>query len=589
MADRPVALAQFDERPRIAVLPNGELWGMFVSRGAGEQHVAARRSTDNGNSWSEAECFLSLPADAGQWGGCEVVVDEEGEVHAFLLNDRHTGVFRDPSGEGEIKRLPISDRRLDIWHTQTESGRASWRPPRRIWKGYTGSINSAIQTRAGRIILAFAFQTSRVWGNRGEGLDAFWYAGQSSSTVVYSDDGGASWTLSPSALKVQTPSIGTYGACEPVIIEKEDGTLWMLMRTQVGRFYESFSADGAHWSYPRPTPLINSDSPAGLVRLPDGRMVLLWNKCMRFPYAHGGRHVLHGAISADDGKSWRGHREVARDPLRAEPPPPSGDHGTAYPYPAVLEDGTVLVTTGQGAGRVNIVRIDPQWLCETRAASAFEVVGSSGRGGAEGEANGVSEGGADSPLEEWSIFGCRGVGIAAHPEEGGRAVLSIARVEAEWPAAAVWNFPLGRRGSLRLKIRPDADFGGALMLLTDHFSVPFEPEDALYALFGVWLKSPRGPDESTGWTPGGGVQAGAARNLPSGVLRQDLAGDGWRELELRWDCETRSCALSLDGVSVGSASLLREGDGVCYLRLKSASNAVDGGFIVESVEVEVAD
>ena len=57
---------------------------------------------------------------------------------------------------------------------------------------------------------------------------------------------------------------------------------------------------------------------AGLVRLPYGRMVLLWNECMRYP----------------------------------------------YPHPAVLADGTVLATTGQGAGRVNIVRIDPEWLCE---------------------------------------------------------------------------------------------------------------------------------------------------------------------------------------------------------------------------------
>ena len=43
-----------------------------------------------------------------------------------------------------------------------------------------------------------------------------------------------SWTLSPSELKVQTPSIGTYGACEPVVIERENGSVWMLMRTQVG-------------------------------------------------------------------------------------------------------------------------------------------------------------------------------------------------------------------------------------------------------------------------------------------------------------------------------------------------------------------
>ena len=179
-------------------------------------------------------------------------------------------------------------------------------------------------------------------------------------------------------------------------------------------------------------------------------------------------------------------------------------------------------------------------------------------------------------------------GIAPHPEAEGRSVLSIARAEAEWPAAAVWNFPLGRRGRLRLKVRANAGFGGALVLLTDHFSVPFEPEDALYELFGLWLKPGQEPAEaSSGGIPERGVQAGTPRSLPPGVLRHRLNGGGWRQLELRWDCDERTCTVGVDGVSAGCASLLREGDGVCYVRLKSASNAVDGGFLVEAVEVEV--
>ena len=484
---------------------------------------------------------------------------------------------------------PIADRRLDVWHTRTEAGRCRWTAPRRIWKGYTGSINSAIQTRAGRIILAFAFHTSRVWTDRGDGLDAFWYAGQSTSTVIYSDDGGSTWTLSPSELKVQTPSIGTYGAVEPVVIEKEDGSVWMLMRTQVGRFYESRSEDGAIWSYPRPTRLINSDSPAGLVRLPDRRMVLLWNKCLRFPYAHGGRHVLHGAVSEDDGETWRGHREVARDPLRAEPPPPGGDHGTAYPYPAVLADGTVLVTTGQGAGRVCIVRIDPEWLCETRAACAFRAPPAEASAAGHSQGSGAADAGADSAVpEEWSVFGCRGVELVPDPDAEERSVLQVARTDVEWPAAAVWNFPLGTRGRLLLKVRANAGFGGALVLLTDHFSVPFEPEDALYALFGVWL-TPDGDEAPEAAQTGDtvGVQAAGPRSLPGGILHHRLRGGGWQELELRWDCAESTCTVHVDGDAVGHSALWRAGDGVCYLRLKSTAENVDGGFLVGGVEVEV--
>ena len=109
-----------------------------------------------------------------------------------------------------------------------------------------------MQLRGGRIVLPFAMLTHRTWRDRGEGLDAFWFAGTSSTTAVFSDDGGETWQQAPAELKVQTPSIGTYGAVEPVALELADGRAWMLIRTQVGRFYESFSDDGARWSRPRP-------------------------------------------------------------------------------------------------------------------------------------------------------------------------------------------------------------------------------------------------------------------------------------------------------------------------------------------------
>ena len=111
------------------------------------------------------------------------------------------------------------------------------------WEGYTGSLNSVVQTRQGRLLLPFAYLTRRTWAERGDGLDAFWYAGQMNSTVLFSDD-GVGWRLSTPELKVQTPSIGLYGGCEPVVVERADGGgLWMLIRTQLGRFYECESTD----------------------------------------------------------------------------------------------------------------------------------------------------------------------------------------------------------------------------------------------------------------------------------------------------------------------------------------------------------
>jgi len=469
-----------------------------------------------------------------------VLVDADGEIHLFLLNDRATGVLRDPAGEGEVRRMSLHERRLDIWHARTAAGQ--WQAPRRIWKGYTGSLNSALQLRGGRLVLPFSFLTGRSWADRGEGLEAFWYAGQLSSTAVFSDDSGETWQPSPAALTVQTPSIGLYGGCEPVALELADGRVWMLIRTQLGRFYESFSADGARWSPPRPSRLISSDSPAGLARLPDGRVMLLWNKCLRFPYAHGGRHVLHAAISEDEGETWIGQREVARDPLRHEPPPPGGDHGTAYPFPAALPDGRVLATTGQGRGRVVVVAIDPEWLYERRQTADFS-----------------------AGLDGWEHFGCRGVERQEHPEKEGGRVLSIRRAEAEWPAAAAWNFPSGTRGRLRLRLCLREGSQGTHILLTDHFSVPFDPEDGLHALFGLEI----GPDGQL--DSGGHLEIGQ-----------------WHELELRWDCAAGICQVDVDGEPAGTLPLLRASEGASYLRLKSPSETAErGGLLVEEVEVEV--
>ncbi len=459
------------------------------------------------------------------------------------MNDRGTHVFTDPFDEGPVSRPGMADRRLDIWHCRTHDGRRNWQPLKRIWKGYTGALNSSIQLRNGRLVLPFSCLTPRSWKDRGDGLDAFWYVGQLFSTVVFSDDGGDTWEQSSSQLKVHTPSIGLYGACEPVVLELLDGRVWMLIRTQLGRLYESFSDDGSDWSHSRPTKLISSDSPVGLVRLADDRVVLLWNKCLRFPYAHGGRHVLHAAISEDDGQTWIGHREVARDPLRHQPPPPGGDFGTAYPFPAVMADGRVIVTTGQGKGRIAIVVIDPDWLYGTRQEENFA-----------------------TDLEQWSVFGCRGVELQAHPERQGAQVLSIARTDDQWPAAAVWNFPAGARGTLRLRLCLQEGSSGAQLMLADHFSVPFEPEDVLNASFTVTI------------APTGELSGGSRLEIGK-----------WCRLQLEWDVGRRLCELSLDGDAIGTLPLLRDSEGVCYLRLKSAATGTEtGGLLVEHVDVEIS-
>lgn len=534
----PQVVARLDERPRIVVQPDGSLLGLSVVAADGGWQLAARRSPDGGVTWSDGETQLRLPAGTGGWGGGQPLVTADGEVHVFLVNDAGTGVFPPPGGEREPR--PAAERRIDVWHSRTDGG-STWREPVRIWQGYTGSINSAIQTRSGRIVLPFARLTSRTWRDRGDGLDAFTFAGTSETIVLVSDD-GESFRDTGTVLKVPTPNIGTYGAIEPVVIERADGRLWMLIRTQKGRFYESLSDDGIDWTPAAPSSLVSSDSPAGLVRLTDGRLVLLWNKCLRYPYAYGGRHVLHGALSADDGRTWVGHREVARDPRRDEPPPPGGDHGTAYPFPVALPDDRVLVTTGQGEGRVVIVKLDPAWLEETTQRAHLSPEG----------------------LDEWSTFGCRGVELAD-------GALRIERVDPTWPATAVWNHPLGRRGRLSLRLRLHAGSAGARLLLTDHYSVPFDAEDVLHSLYAVRLDAGGPPVD-------GGVDGEVIVSSTEG---------SWYPIELSWDDDAGRARLRIgDGAPI-DVPRRHAGDGVCYLRLRPAADRPGPGFEVCDIDVAV--
>jgi hypothetical protein len=522
---KPTFLHNLKEVSRVAKLPDGKLMAVFTRNSGGTPELVTRYSTDNGQTWSQIETLTTLPKDESGWGSPEPLVDQQGELQIFFLKSRK----KTPSGLD-----------IDIWHCKSSHSRTRWNIPRRIWEGYTGSLNSVIQMRNGRILLPFSYMTRRTWAQRGEGFDAFTYMGTFNCTVLYSNDDGDNWQLSPSELKVTAPDLSTYGAIEPVVVERKDGQVWMLLRTQHGRFYESLSKDGIVWSKPRPTRILSSDSPAGLVRLEDGRIAMFWNNCLRFPYAYGGRHVLHGAISSDDGETWHGFREVARNPRRDEPPPPTGDHGATYPIPCAVGHGQIITSTGLPTN-YNLF-LNPAWFYETSQKEDF--------------ANG---------LEHWSVFGVKGVELASHPDKPNARVLSLRKTDPGWPAAAVWNFPSGTKGQLRLRILLKPDFAGARLGITDHYSVPFDELDEFYNLYNLNI----GSDGSIG--------------------KRKLTLNRWHTVELNWDTNKRRCRASVDGHRISVLPQNRDSLGANYLRLVSTAGITDlAGLLVETVEVKVA-
>jgi len=474
-----------------------------------------------------------------------LLVGRDGELHEIIARRHGTG-----------RRIAV-DRFIDLWHRKTAGGKARWGEPKLVWAGYTGAMMGFRQLSSGRIVVPFG-----KWiPNRALASPT----GAHVTTVIYSDDAGATWGQSPARLTspcYEGYNGNNYGACEPVIQELGDSRIYMLMRTQTGFLYESWSTDGVAWAEAKASRFHASTGPPCIMRLRDGRIVIFWNNCEMPPRldgrgVYGGRDALHAAISDDDGRTWRGFREVYRDPHRNDTPPKRGDRGTAYPSGAYTEDGSILMLSGQGRGRRNFVRIDPEWLTQTHQEDDF------------------SDG-----LDGWHVFKPFGPAVhywrdrtvgpvlADHPTKAGAKVMHIRRPDRNDADGAVWNSPLGWRGRLTLRIMLNEGFAGGSIALNDRFFEPCDDNGERLAMFSLPLH------------PNGRIGTGP---------RLDVGR--WHAIELAWDLSADRCRVRLDGADALALPLAHKtGNGISYLRLRSTAEAVDhAGFLVESARADIED
>lgn len=209
---------------------------------------------------------------------------------------------------------------------------------------YVVNNDRVVRTRSGRILIPAAKHDS-VWTRDAEGNLKPFFDGRATACFFASDDDGK--TFRPMPDKVVLPSLAhsETGMQEPGLIQLENGVLWGWARTDLGRQYEMFSMDdGAHWTAAQPSRFTGPYSPLSMKRLPDGRLLAVWNpvplsniSVENFgPAWNGGRTPLVLAVSADEGQTWC-------RPVIIEDDPTAG-----YCYVAIhpMEDAVLLAYCG---------------------------------------------------------------------------------------------------------------------------------------------------------------------------------------------------------------------------------------------------
>ena len=466
-------------------------------------------SRDDGATWGERRAILAdHPAVAAQQiagvpGGVVMLVRTRDNVLVAVWRDprvddwdKVTGAFG-PKADG------------DVWSVRSLDEGRTWSDKQKLFDGICGHppIN-LLQLKNGTIVVPVQYYAS--------------YPLRCVIRTYVSADNGKTWR---GGNTIDLGGNGHHdGAFEPSLVELRDGRVWMLVRDRQGRLLQSFSADGARWSPLERTPFISSDSPAALLRLRDGKIVLLTNACQNWTdprsYAMGGREVLHAAISADDGKTWQGFREIFHETDGVS----GGDRGTAYPTLAETTDGKIVVVSGQGEGKRAIVTFDPRWL-EEREVRDDLAAGPTG----------------------WTQYG--DTGLRAEPVAGGARAAAIP-LKATGLCGALWNFPVAAAGELQARIQLPVAAKAVRLSLTDHFNRSDDRQAAAHAVFAI-------DPEKIG-----------------------LAADGrWHDLGLRWSgaAESGELLVTVDGRSAGRWPAQRPAQfGVNYLRVEFRGVADDG-------------
>jgi len=292
--------------------PSGRLWACWVAGGdSPAAFFVLASSDDDGEHWSEPRVVLdshskSLPRPRSILVG-NLWTDPRGRLWLFF--DQSIDMF---------------DGRAGLWATICENPDAespAWSTPRRIWHGVT--LNKPTVLSSGEWMLPISLDQRGGFGPFAgcfKALDPM-----RGANVFVSADDGVTWTRRGMAT---FPNPDWH---EHMIVERRDGTLWMLARNAKGIMQSTSNDGGRTWSEAAEVPGVRQPNARFHVRrLASGRILLV--KHGDRIDAHERRVQLSAWLSDDDGRTWQGGLVLDER------------QGISYPDGFQSPDGTIFIS-----------------------------------------------------------------------------------------------------------------------------------------------------------------------------------------------------------------------------------------------------
>ncbi|MDD4870294.1 MAG: exo-alpha-sialidase [Kiritimatiellae bacterium] len=289
----------------------------------------AMHSTDEGKNWTSTPVFR----DAKKFNISNeraLLRTRDGVVIASWMNGAEK--MTPPGWNWGAKDVSWQAFVLPTYVCRSLDDGKTWEEPVKLNTYWCGCIHSMIETRSGRIVLV------------GQEIIPEW---RHATVMFVSDDKGKTWLRS----NVLDYGIGRHdhaGSIEGTVVERKDGSLYLLLRTESGYLWEATSHDGGlKWENLKQSPVKSVTCCPQMARLSDNRVALLWNHPPRHqPDSRNSREELFLAFSSDECATWLEQVVVA------------GNYGpggrVSYPYLYERRPGELWITTMQGGLRMKI-------------------------------------------------------------------------------------------------------------------------------------------------------------------------------------------------------------------------------------------